>query len=41
MLVMSFNWVIACDLIALIGGIVMGVCLVSPRDSETYGRRRW
>ena len=41
MLVMTFNWVIACDLLALVGGIVMGVTLVSPRDSDMHSRRRW
>jgi hypothetical protein len=37
----SLNWVLVLDLIALIGGIIMGVCLISPRESEMYGRRRY
>jgi hypothetical protein len=40
MFVLTFNWVMACDLMALIGGIVMGVSLVTPRDSDMH-RRRW
>jgi hypothetical protein len=41
MLVLSIQWVMALDLIALIGGIVGGVSLMTPQEPEMHRGRRW
>ena len=35
----TFDWVIVYTLIALVGGIVIGVCLMVPRDRMRSARR--
>lgn len=35
----GIDWVIICDLLALIVGLLMGVSLGRPRDFGPYGRR--
>lgn len=38
-MIIAMTWVLACILISLIGGFVMGVSLVIPsRDYGRYGR---
>ena len=40
MLFISLPWVLACDLVALIGGIVMGIRLMAPPTPEMPVRRQ-
>lgn len=35
-MIISVDWVIVCNLIALIGGLVMGASLVAPRRSSRW-----
>ncbi len=39
-MIISINWVIVCDLVSLIGGIVMGVSLMKP-DRYSGPRNRY
>jgi hypothetical protein len=38
-MIISIDWVIVCNLVSLIGGIVMGVALMRPRLYRGSNRR--
>ncbi len=40
-MMMSIHWVIVCDLVSLIGGIVLGVSLMRPRHYHALYDRRY